>query len=210
VTHVTDAKRVLIAEDHPAMRDGLRKVVERDGDMVVVAAAADGVQAAQLHKALRPDITLIDLQMPKLDGLGAIAAIREFSPAACFVVLTSFAGDARVRRALNAGVRAFVLKTSPSAVLRAALRDAHDGRLVLDPAISTEPLERSAGEQLTTRELNALQLVAQGNSNARIGRKLSITEHAVKARLKKILNKLDAQDRAEAVTIARERGFIDC
>jgi DNA-binding NarL/FixJ family response regulator len=200
----------LIAEDHPAMREGLRKVIERDGDLVVVAAAADGVQAVMLHKELHPDITVMDLQMPKLDGLGAIAAIREFSPAACFVVLTSYAGDARVRRALDSGVRAFLLKTSHSAALRAALRDALQGKSVLDPAISKVVSEPWAGEPLTIREINALRLVAEGNSNARIGRKLSVTEHAVKARLKKILYKLRAQDRAHAVTIARQRGFIDC
>ena len=203
-------KRVLVAEDHPAMRDGLRKVIEKDGEMVVVAVAADGVQAALMHKELRPDITVMDLQMPKLDGLGAIAAIQAFSPAACFVVLTSFAGDARVRRALDSGVRAFVLKTSPSATLRAALRDAFDGKLVLDPTISKELLEPRVSEQLSIREISALKLVAQGNSNAHIGKRLSVTEHAVKARLKKILSKLGAQDRAQAVTIARERGFIDC
>jgi DNA-binding NarL/FixJ family response regulator len=203
------AKRVLIAEDHPAMREGLRRVVERDGDMVVVASAGDGMQAVRMYKERQPDITLMDLQLPRLDGLGAVAAIRKISPTASFVVLTSYAGDARVRRALDSGVSAFLLKTTRSTVLLSALREALQGKSMVDPAIAMEssPL---AGDQLTTREIDVLKLVAEGDSNARIGVRLSITEHAVKARIKKILQKLDAQDRAHAVTIARQRGFIDC
>jgi DNA-binding NarL/FixJ family response regulator len=104
---LTTAKRVLIAEDHPAMREGLQRVVERDGDMIVIASAADGLQAVQLHLQLQPDVTLMDLQMPKLDGLGAVAAIREISPSSRFVVLTSYAGHARVRRALDYGASSF-------------------------------------------------------------------------------------------------------
>src|SRR5579863_39134 len=126
-------KRVLIAEDHPAMREGLRRVVERDGDMVVVASAGDGMQAVQMYKERQPDITLMDLQMPRLDGLGAVAAIREISPTASFVVLTSYAGDARVRRALDSGVSAFLLKTTRSTVLLSALREALQGKSMVDP-----------------------------------------------------------------------------
>lgn len=125
---MTTAARVLIAEDHPTMREGLRLVVERDGDMSVVAEAADGVQAVQLHKEFGPDITLMDLQMPKLDGLGAVAEIRKFSPAARIVVLTSYAGDVRVRRALDSGVSSFLLKTSPSTLLLSALREGLQGK----------------------------------------------------------------------------------
>jgi DNA-binding NarL/FixJ family response regulator len=178
--------------------------------MVVVGTAGDGIQATLMHRELEPDVTVMDLQMPKLDGFGAIAAIRQFSPHACFVVLTSYAGDARVRKALDLGVRGFLLKTTHSVALRAALRDALQGKSVIDPAIAPE-LSRPFGEDpLSNREITALQLVAEGHSNAGIGTRLSITEHAVKARIKKILQKLGAQDRAHAVTIARRRGFIDC
>lgn len=184
--------------------------IERDRDLVVVGAAADGMQATLMHRELEPDITVMDLQMPKLDGFGAIAAIRQFSPDACFVVLTSYAGDARVRRALEIGARGFLLKTTHSAALRSGLRDALQGKSVIDPAIAAE-LARPFGEDpLSSREITALRLVAEGHSNAGIGSRLSITEHAVKARMKKILQKLSAQDRAHAVTIARRRGFIDC
>jgi DNA-binding NarL/FixJ family response regulator len=207
---VTVSKRVLIAEDHPAMCEGLRKLIERDGDMVVVATAGDGVRAIELHAELQPDITVMDLQMPRLDGLAAAAAIREKSPDACLVVLTSFAGDARVQRAFECGVKAFMLKTCPTATLLAALRAALQGETVLDPAVARDASPRWAGDRLSIREINALKLVAEGDSNAQIGDRLCITKHAVKARLKKILYKLRARDRAHAVTIARERGFIDC
>lgn len=207
---LTTAKRVLIADDHPAVREGLRRVIEREGDLVVVAAAADGIQAAQLHKEFQPDITIMDLQMPRLDGLGAIAAIRRVSPKACFVVLSSYGGDARFRRALDSGVSFFLLKTCNSAMLLSALRIALLGKSVVDPAIAAAISGKCPGDRLTIREISVLKLVAEGDSNARIGIRLSITEHAVKARIKKILSKLRAQDRAHAVTIARERGFIDC
>jgi DNA-binding NarL/FixJ family response regulator len=207
---LTTAKRVLIAEDHPAMREGLRRIIERDGDMLVVASAADGLQAVQMHLQLQPDVTLMDLQMPKLDGLGAVAAIRESSPAASFVVLTSYAGDARVRHALDSGASSFLLKTTQSTVLLSALREALQGRSVVDPAIARERSSPETDEQLSTREIHVLELVAEGNSNARIGVRLSVTEHAVKARIRRILQKLAAQDRSHAVTIARRQGFIDC
>jgi DNA-binding NarL/FixJ family response regulator len=207
---LTTAKRVLIAEDHPAMREGLQRVVERDGDMIVIASAADGLQAVQLHLQLQPDVTLMDLQMPKLDGLGAVAAIREISPTSRFVVLTSYAGHARVRRALDYGASSFLLKTTHSTVLLSALREALRGRSVVDPGISRESSSPGTDHQLSTREIKVLEFVAAGNSNARIGVRLSVTEHAVKARIRRILQKLAAQDRSHAVTIARRQGFIDC
>lgn len=192
------------------MLDGLRRVIERDGDMAVVAAAGDGMQAAQLHKEFQPDVTVMDLQMPRLDGLSAIAAIRKFSPRACFVVLTSYAGDARVRRALDSGVSSFLLKTTHSTVLLSALREALQGKSVADPAIAADISGQLVGEKLSIREISVLKFVAEGDSNARIGIRLSLTEHAVKAKIKRIFHKLCAQDRAHAVTIARQRGFIDC
>jgi len=207
---VKTIKRVLIAEDHPAMREGLRRVIERDGDLVVIAMAGDGLQAVQMHQELKPDITLLDWQMPRLDGLGAVAAIRKISPAARFVVLSSYAGDARIQRAVESGVSAFLLKTTHSSVLLSALREALQGNSVVDPAIAVEASAMMVGERLTTREISVLKLVAEGDSNARIGLQLCVTEHAVKARIKQILQKLNAQDRAHAVTIARQRGFIDC
>jgi len=192
------------------MREGLRRVIERDGDWAVVATAEDGLQTVQMHKELQPDITLIDLQMPRLDGLGAVAAIRKHSPTACFVVLTSYAGDARVVRALECGVSSFLLKTTRSSVLLSALREALQGKSVVDSAIGSAASGPFVGGRLSTREISVLKLVTEGDSNARVGARLCITEHAVKARIKKILQKLDAQDRAHAVTIARQRGFIDC
>jgi DNA-binding NarL/FixJ family response regulator len=164
----------------------------------------------QMHKESQPDITLMDLHMPGLDGLGAITAIRRISPSASFVVLTSYAGDVRVRRALASGASVFLLKTTRSMVLLSALREALQGKPAADPAIALQASSPSGGEELSAREINVLRFVAEGESNARIGVRLSITEHAVKARIKRILRKLDAQARAHAVAIARHRGFIDC
>ena len=202
--------RILIADDHPSMREGLRATLERQNDMTVVAEADDGVTAVARFREHHPDLTLMDLQMPTLDGFGAIASIRAHDPQAVIVALTSYAGDARVVRALAAGAASYVLKTSRSKDIVAALRRTLSGEMVLDDPIAQDLAAYAGHEMLTPREISVLQLVAGGHINRDIGRKLNVSEEAVKARTKSIFAKLNARDRAHAVTIARQRGFIDC
>jgi DNA-binding NarL/FixJ family response regulator len=202
--------RILIADDHPSMREGLRATLERQKDMKVVAEADDGAAAVTLFREHHPDLTLMDLQMPTLDGFGAIAGIRAQDPQAVIVALTSYAGDARVGRALSAGAASYVLKTSRSRDIVAALRRTLSGEKVLDDPIAQDLAAYAGHEMLTPREISVLQLVAGGHINRDIGRKLNVSEEAVKARTKSIFAKLNARDRAHAVTIARQRGFIDC
>lgn len=198
---------VLIADDHPATREGLCALLEREGNMKVVAHAADGLEAVALFRRHRPHLTLMDLHMPRMDGLAAAAAIREEFPHARIVALTSYEGDARVARALSLGVRSYILKTSHPKDILSALRRVLDGEIVVG-----QPLARPvllSRDQLTTREISVVKLIAQGIPNRDIGRSLNVSEHTVKARIKSILSKLGANDRAHAVTLARDRGFLD-
>lgn len=203
-THIT---RVMVADDHPAMREGLCALVEKAPDMRVVAQAADGHEAVAQFRVHRPTLVLMDLQMPGLDGLEAASTILAESPLTLIVALTSYDGDARVARALSTGVRSYLLKTAHPTLVMESLRRVLEGEIVVDPELTGPVLPRA--DHLTTREISVLELVAQGNQNRDIGTRLNVSEHTVKARIKSILAKLGAKDRAHAVTLARERGFLD-
>ena len=201
--------KILIADDHPVMRQGLRAMLDQECDIEVVGEASDGAQAISQFKLLRPDVMLIDLQMPKIDGLQAIAAIRAFAPTALIVVLTTYPGDARVNRALSLGAKSYILKTATSEEISGALRGALAGETVVAPTIAHDISAFKGMEPLSARELSVLRLVALGNSNRSIGQALNISEETVKTRIKNILAKLGALDRTHAVTLAVKRGFLD-
>jgi DNA-binding NarL/FixJ family response regulator len=205
---ITDSTRVLLADDHPATREGLRALLERDGDMRVVAQAGDGLEAVSLFRVHRPQLTLMDLHMPHMDGLAAAAAIRAEFPQALIVALTSYAGDARVARALSLGVRSYILKTAHPRDVRDALCRVLAGEIVVEQRLAAEAAHFSR-DCLTSREISVVKLIAQGTPNRDIGRSLNVSEHTVKARIKSILSKLGARDRSHAVTLARDRGFLD-
>lgn len=201
--------RVLVADDHPMMRDGLRGSIDLEPDMKVIAEAADGREALEKYREYMPDITLLDLQMPNVDGLQAIQAIRSEFPTACIVVLTTYPGDARVRRALESGALAYLLKTASRHDMIEAIRAAASGRRTLAVEAAKDLHAHQGDETLTPRELSVLRLVAQGLGNRSIAQELFISEDTVKARMKSILDKLGAEDRTHAVTIALRRGFMD-
>jgi DNA-binding NarL/FixJ family response regulator len=199
--------RVLIADDHPATREGLCVLLEREGDMKVVAQAADGLEAVAAFRMHRPHLTLMDLHMPHMDGLAATTAIRQEFPQALIVALTSYEGDARVTRALSLGVRSYLLKTSHPRDMRSALRRVLDGEIVVEQRLADTVL--FSQDRLTAREISVVKLIARGAPNRDIGRSLNVSEHTIKARIKSILAKLGANDRSHAVTLARDRGFLD-
>jgi DNA-binding NarL/FixJ family response regulator len=203
------ALRILIADDHPAMRDGLALAIARQSNMEVVGVAFDGVDAVNQFSTLRPDGVLMDLQMPRKSGLQAIADIRAISDDARVVVLTSYAGDARVARALALGATSYILKTAPTEAIIAAIRSACNGRTVLGPDVSYELKLHRGMEPLSPREISVLRLIASGKHNRRIGEELNVSEDTVKSRIKNILAKLHAHDRSHAVALALKRGFLD-
>lgn len=201
--------RVLIADDHPIMRDGLRGSINLEPDMNVIAEAANGQEALEMYRECLPDIALLDLQMPTVDGLQAIQAIRNEFPTARIVVLTTYPGDARVRRALKSGALAYLLKTASRSDMIEAIRAAASGRKTLTLEAAKDLQAHQGNETLTPRELSVLRLVAQGFGNRSIAHELFMSEDTVKARMKSILDKLGAEDRTHAVTIALRRGFMD-
>ncbi|WP_345779548.1 response regulator transcription factor [Dyella sedimenti] len=200
---------MLIADDHPIMRDGIAVALESSADMQVVGQAADGAEAIVRYRELRPDIALIDLQMPGVDGLQAIQAIHAEFPQARLIVLTSYPGDARVKRALSLGACAYLLKTATRDEILAAIRSVINGKRVMASEVAGEIASHAWSEMLNDRELSVLRLVATGHTNKRIADILCVSEDTVKARLKNIMTKLGALDRTHAVTLARNRGFLD-
>jgi DNA-binding NarL/FixJ family response regulator len=201
--------QILIADDHPSTRAGIRTMLEQQECMRVVAEAGDGEEAVARFREHQPDVVLMDLQMPKMDGLRAIAAIHAARPNAPIVVLTTYAGDARVSRALSAGAISYILKTAHRTQIIAAIFGALKGETVLDETVASELAANVGHESLSLREIGALRLVAQGKRNSDIGRALNVSEHTIKARMKNILAKLNANDRTHAVSIAWARGFIE-
>ncbi|MEP7186829.1 MAG: response regulator transcription factor [Rhodanobacter sp.] len=201
--------RVLIVDDHPVMRDGLRAAIEQEADMQVVGEAADGAVAIEQYRLLQPDVTLIDLQMPRVDGLEAIMGIRADFPRAVMVVLTTYPGDARVTRAMKLGATSYLLKSACRDEILHAVRAAAAGRHVVAAEAAQDIANHLGSESLTLRELGVLRLVAEGKSNRAIAEALYVTEDTIKARMKSILAKLEASDRTHAVTIAVRRGFLD-
>ena len=202
------AIRVLVADDHPILREGLSALINRQADMTVIAQAADGREAVDLFRGLGPDVAVLDLRMPALDGIEAIAAIRLFDPHARLIVLTSFASDEDIYQALRAGARGYLPKDAPGEVLIEALRAVHEGRTVIPPAIASKLAERVGTVELTAREREVLALIAKGLGNREIGATLDVTEGTVKVHVNNILTKLGVGSRTEAVHIGVRRGLV--
>jgi len=203
--------RLLIADDHPVVRDGLRAMLATQPDMELLGEAATGTEAVTQARAMRPDVVLMDLQMPGLDGPGAIATLREQAPEVRVLVLTTYGTDADITRAVDAGATGYLLKDAPREQLFSAIRSAARGESVLSPSVATRVLGRMrapAEEALSPRELEILQAVARGLSNKDIGRQLYVSEATVKTHLLRVFSKLGVDDRTAAVTVALERGII--
>lgn len=201
--------RILVVDDHPLMREGIAAVVGGQSDLVVVGEANDGVQAVAEYQRLAPDIVLMDLRMPGMDGIEAITAIRARSPHARIIVLTTYRGDVQVVRALTAGASAYLLKSLLRRELLDTIRDVHAGLRRVPAELAAGIAEHLSDEALSGRELDVLRSVASGNANKLVARALGISEETVKAHMKNILAKLGARDRTHAVTIAIKRGIIE-
>jgi DNA-binding NarL/FixJ family response regulator len=201
--------RILVVDDHPLLRQGIAGLVADQSDMSLVAEASNGREAILQFRAHRPDVTLMDLQMPEMNGLDAIAAIRGEFPEARIVVLTTYTGDVQVLRALKAGARAYLLKNLLHKELLETIRAIHAGKKTLSPEVSYQLAEHATDDTLTPAEIAVLRLIAAGNANKQIADQLSITEETVKGRVKNILSKLGANDRTHAAMIGLKRGIIE-
>jgi DNA-binding NarL/FixJ family response regulator len=204
-----DLIRILTVDDHPLLRNGIAALVNSEPDLKLVAEASNGKEAIDAFRVYRPDVTLMDLQMPEVDGLEGIEAIRREFPEARIIVLTTYSGDTRVLRALKAGARGYILKGHVHKELLETIRAIHAGHKRIPPEIAAELADHATDDALTEREIAVLRLIATGNSNKEIGERLSIGEATVKSHVTNILSKLDANDRAHAVTIGLKRGIIE-
>jgi DNA-binding NarL/FixJ family response regulator len=200
--------RILAVDDHPLLRKGIAALVNAEPDMTLVGEAASGQDGIEKFRALRPDVALMDIQLPDMNGIDAIARIREEFLDARIIVLTTYTGDAQVLRALQTGARGYVLKGHVHRELLEAIRGVHGGQKRVPPDIAKELAEHAADDALSAREIEVLRLIAIGNSNKMIGDQLSIGAATVKTHVTHILSKLGANDRTEAVTIALKRGII--
>lgn len=201
--------RILSIDDHPLLREGIAALIGNQQDMELVAEASNGREGLALFREHRPDITLMDLQMPVMSGFDTISAIRGEFPDARIIVLTTHAGDAQISRALKAGARAYLLKGSLRKELLDTIRAVHAGEKRLSSQAATELAEHATDNALTPREIDVLNLVARGNSNKETAAQLSLTEETVKSHIRNILSKLGANDRTHAVAIGVKRGIID-
>jgi len=201
--------RILCVDDHALVRDGIASLLGSQEDMRVVAEAGTGLEALGEFRKHRPDITLMDLRMPDLNGIDAMIAILNNFPNARFIVLTTYSGDVEIVRALRAGAQAYLLKGHLRKELFETIRNVHDGRRRIPPEIASQIANHTADSSLSIREIDVLQLIAAGNANKLVADKLSISEDTVKGHVKSILSKLDAHDRTHAVTIAMKRGIIE-
>jgi DNA-binding NarL/FixJ family response regulator len=201
--------RILSVDDHELLREGVAALVGGQSDMTLVAEASNGREAIEQFRKHRPDVTLMDLQMPDMNGVDAMIAICGEYPAARIIVLTTYAGDVQVLRALKAGARGYLLKGLLRKELLETIRLVHAGQKRMGPEVATELAEHATDDALSVREIEVLKLISSGNANKEIAALLSITEETVKGHIKHILAKLGANDRTHAVTIGLKRGIID-
>jgi DNA-binding NarL/FixJ family response regulator len=200
--------RILAADDHPLLREGIAALIGTERDMQLVAEAATGRETVEQFRAVRPDVTLLDIQMPDMSGIDALIAIRSEFPMAKVIILTTYGGDVLARRALKAGAYAYVLKGFVRKDLLDTIRAVHLGQKRIHPQVAAELAAHLGEDPLSEREIEVLRLVAVGNSNKEIGERLSITEQTTKAHMKRIIAKLGANDRTHAVTLALDRGVL--
>ena len=200
--------RILVVDDHPIVRAGIEALMTGLADMIIVAQAANGREAIQHFRTHRPDVTLMDIQMPEMGGLDALIGIRNESPDARIIMLTTYAGDAQVMRAIKAGAQGYLLKSALSRELLDTIRAVHAGKKALSAEASYEVAEHAADDALTPAEIRVLQLIAKGNANKEIAEQLSISEETVKGQVRNILSKLGAKDRTQAAMIGLKRGII--
>jgi DNA-binding NarL/FixJ family response regulator len=204
-----NAIRILVVDDHPVVREGVDALVRRQRDMRIVAQATNGREAIQQFRTQRPDVTLMDLQMPEMNGLDALMALRGEFPEARIIVLTTYAGDTQVLRAIKAGARAYLLKNALHKELLDTIRAVHAGKKYISPGASFELAEYASDDALTPAEVRVLRLIADGNANKEIAAQLSVSEDTVKGQVRNILSKLGAKDRAHAAMIGVKRGIIE-
>jgi DNA-binding NarL/FixJ family response regulator len=201
--------RILAVDDHPLVRQGIAGLVGVQPDMAMVAEAATGLEAIQQFRAHRPDVTLMDIQMPEMNGLDALIAIRAEFPNAKLIVLTTYEGDVHILRAIKAGAQGYLLKNTLHSDLLQTIRAVHAGRKHLSPEASFQVAQHASGQALTPAEIVVLRLIAEGNANKEIADQLVVTEDTIKGRVKSILAKLDANDRTHAAIIGLRRGIIE-
>lgn len=201
--------RILSVDDHPLLREGVASLLAAQPDLQLVAEASNGSEAVDQFRAHRPDVTLMDLQMPEMNGVEAMIKIRQEFPTARIIVLTTYVGDTQVMRALEAGARAYLLKSALRKELADTIRLVHAGQKRIAPEVAANLAEHAVDDALSGREIEVLRLIAAGNANKIIAAQLSITEETVKGHVKSILAKLAANDRTHAVTIGLKRGIIE-
>ena len=201
--------RILTVDDHALLREGIAALVNAESDMKLVAEASNGSEAVEKFRLHRPDVTLMDLQMPALNGIEAIIGIRSEFTNARIIVLTTYTGDVQVLRALKAGARAYILKGHVHRELLDTIRAVHAGQKRIPPEVAAELADHAVEDELSLREIDVLRLIAAGNANKEIAAQLSIAEDTVKSHVTNILSKLGANDRTHAVTIGLKRGIIE-
>ena len=204
----TSAIRIMIIDDHPVVREGLSRIIVSDKNMEVVGEASNGQEALEKFRKLRPDVTLMDMRMPQMNGVEAIEAIRKDFPNARILVLSTYDLEEDIYLSLQAGARGYLLKDSPHSELLAAINRVHSGERVIPPSIASRLAERIGGNELTARESEVLNLIVHGKSNKEIGDELGISEGTVKSHVNNILDKLDVTDRTQAVSVALKRGIV--
>jgi DNA-binding NarL/FixJ family response regulator len=201
--------RILVVDDHQLIRVGIATLLVPESDMKLVGEASNGREAIAKYRECRPDVTLMDLQMPEMSGFDAIVAIRDEFPEARIIVLTTYVGDVQAQRAMKTGAQGYVLKNLLHKELLETIRSVYRGRKAMAAEVAADVAQHTGEELLTPKEIDVLRLIAAGNANKEIAARLSVTEETVKSRVKNILDKLGANDRTHAVTIGLKRGFID-